>query len=211
MQDLRRNSPDTIEGLKQENYEVVFYVKHENQTDAFEERGFKFFHCYERKEISCSFRALQQGKFMIDFGRLPITRTKKVELILEGYASPGTLPFTFKYSTDDFITINRGITMVKNDIYWKPFHDMLQRLFEAGITKYKSYSQNLDEFFRAFKIYDKKNHDNVVLSLHLLSAGFYVYISCIAISCFVFIVEVSLHFVKKRREAAASLVRPFTN
>jgi hypothetical protein len=67
-------------------------------------------------------------------------------------------------------------------------------------------------FFYQFKIHDKRNHDNVVLSMHLLSAGFYVWLAFLAVSLLVFFAEIILFRVAKFRIGrTGTVVTSFTN
>lgn len=133
---------------------------------------------------------------MLENHRVPLTSRKKVELIINDNLNYKNLPL--KFSNDDYEKTLRGITMVKNDIYWKPFHDTIQRLFEAGITNLRPRANILDQYFKLFEVYDKANHDNVVLTMHLLSAGFYVWIAFVVFSLLIFLAEIIMHRIKSK-------------
>lgn len=130
--------------------------------------------------------------------RQPFTRERNIEYLGRDSDFYGSEPF--KFANDDFESQIRGITMVKNDIYWKPFREVFQRLFECGITKFKPISPAANLMVEGeIEYYDKSNHDNVVMSLHLLSAGFYVWLTCVLISLIALFAEIITHYIQKSK------------
>lgn len=207
---MRRKSPDTVEDLKQANYEVIDNYRKNGRTipDFIAARGFKIVTCDKVKWLHCDFRGLFQGKFLMNIPRMSGKKHKNVEMILSSIdtglsrqaSSQASLESEpFKYSSDDVVKRIRGIMMVKNDIYWKPIRDVVQRLFEAGITNLKDPTTFLqkDFFPKSFNIYDRTNHANVVLTLNLLSASFYAWLALIAVSLAIFVVEIIYYRLRK--------------
>lgn len=183
-----------MEGLKQKNYEVFITNRFTDHELYIKKIGMKYFHHSDKPEIPDNFDALLHGKFAIIMPRHPLTRLKKLEFKTHKGMNLGDSPV--KFIKDDIHKEIKGISMLKNDLFWNLFHDAFQRLFEAGIADLQPFIEF--SMIDYFKVHDKNNLDCVVLSLQILDAGFYVWLVSILMSIIAFMIELLFHRIHRR-------------
>lgn len=202
---MRKASPDTIEGLIKEGYESCVLKDHPMET-IIPASGIKVFYESERKGFNCDSRAVTAGKFVSFMARIPLTTYKQhVEFKTRDMGHDDT---PIKFIKENIHKATKGIMVVKNEIYWKPIHDAIQRLFEAGITKMLPYNKfGIITLFRHFDVYDKNELEPTVLTLEILDAGFYVWLVSLAISMLVFFGEFIVHRIQMKVREKNSIIQ----
>lgn len=103
-----------------------------------------------------------------------------------------------KFSRDNAFTFLEGFTLEKNDVLFKPFKKVIQRLFEAGILeKYPGKNAVNVNKENNIKIHDTQKK-LVNLSLTHLQAGFVIWLSFVMIAIVSFFGEIFHHQFKLR-------------
>lgn len=111
-------------------------------------------------------------------------KKRKLEYKFKGYDDP------VKFIDDSVLTTLYGIAMQKNALVFNQFRDVLQRLFEAGLTqKYPGMTLFVsDDILDDFSVHER-SESQVVLTWNHLYAGFYVWLGAVVISIIAFIGE----------------------
>lgn len=94
-------------------------------VEKLEASGIKHLVGYDDKK---KFTETDEGNNAILAFRLPISYRKKLEFTRDDIGYP------VKYINEDLILMFRGITLERNNIFFKPLRFGIKRLFEAGVT-----------------------------------------------------------------------------
>jgi hypothetical protein len=95
-----------------------------------------------------------------------------------------------KFSKDNVFSFPLGICFRNNDVLYKKFRTLIQRLIEAGITSTfedQSISQE-EQYYEMFKILDK-GKETALLSIEMLEAGFVIWLISLLFALITFISE----------------------
>lgn len=158
----------------------------------------------ETNDASIMEKINQNKKLAFIMKRLPITYLKKLEF------KHKSIDYPVKFIDDDLFVVFFGLAIPKNSIFYKLFRDGVQRLFEAGITRIFPGQDFYDNKEQIFKVFDRDNHDGVVLTCKLLDACFYLWLGYVAISILVFIVELIVFRLTKGRRNQVEVQRSTT-
>lgn len=103
--------------------------------------------------------------------------------------------FLVKFIEDDLNFEFIAFASMHNSIYFKPFRDAVERLFEAGITNFFP-AKSVSEFILNYiDIFNREDHDNIVLTLEHLEAGLWLWLGCVTASVIVFIGEMTVSYL----------------
>lgn len=78
---------------------------------------------------------------------------------------------------------------VHNNVLFKPFRDAIERLFEAGMMEIIPGHDFGELILNYMEIFNREDHDNIVLTLGHLEAGLWLWLGCVIASIIVFIGE----------------------
>lgn len=144
-------------------------------------------------------------KMSIPYIRKPGTKTWYHEFKIDSFDDP------FKYTTDNLFEIQIGLGISRNLFFYGAMKDIMQRLFETGVTQYilfecyKNTTKNLE-----FKIHNKQEAYSV-LTMKELYPGFFIWLGMIVVCVIVFIVEIVVFKVNTKilKGQNHSSVQPF--
>jgi hypothetical protein len=199
IQDIRRKSPNTIDGLIRQNYTLVSYAK-EHQGDKIDDKILgksKFF--TNRKVFFLELESHEKNfydfkfKHAKEFLRIKNFNNKKFFIVKRDSGDINSLyDHPCKFVQDNLYTFNTGFYLRQNDPIFKILKKVFQRLFEAGVLNY-SYEMFSSAYQREMIEYTGEREEVKSLSLFDLRAGFIIWLVAVSICILIFIGEI-LHF-----------------